>query len=99
IQNVAVLAESAVDEQTQLFEEIVADVAVQVREDRRIGLNLRQLRHVQPLEGEVGGQRLGAGIGQHPMDLGLQNLRLVQLTLLGYAQQLLIRQAAPQEER
>ena len=60
----------------------------------------RRFRSIQPLAGEVADQRLGARIGQHPPHLLLQHRRVVQLALRSArSQQLVVGNAAPQEER
>ena len=54
---------------------------------------------MQPLRGEVRDERPGARIGEHAAHLPLENHRLVQLARDRHIQQLVVRDAAPQEER
>ena len=65
----------------------------------RSGLDALQVPQLQPLAGEVGDQRLGARIGQHPAHLRRVHARVAQPALLRQAQQLVVRNAAPEEER
>ena len=52
-----------------------------------------------PLPGEVADKRLRAAIGEHASHLFLENGRVPELSLRGDGQQLLVRNAAPQEKR
>ena len=54
---------------------------------------------MQPLPGEVADERLGLRIGQHPSNLLLEHGWLLQPSLSGDGQQLVIGNAAPEEER
>src|SRR5204862_394578 len=54
---------------------------------------------LQPLAAEVAHQRLRTWIRQHALELAIQNRRFMQRVLLGRRQQLVVRDAAPQEER
>ena len=62
-------------------------------------LEPRHVADVQPLAGEVVDQRLRARVGQHPLHLPLQHVRVAQLPRDGQIQQLVVRDAAPEEER
>ena len=57
-----------------------------------------QRPHAQPLAGEVVDQRVGFWIGQHALDLFLQHGRILELALRGEVDQLIVGNAAPQEE-
>ena len=54
---------------------------------------------MQPLRGEVVDERPRSRVGQHAPDLPLEDRRLVQLAGDRHVQQLIVRNAAPQEER
>ena len=54
---------------------------------------------VQPLAGEVVHERLRALVREHPLHLLLQHRRVAERLLHGKRQQLVVRNAAPQEER
>ena len=75
-----------------------AQALVKVREDAAVRTLIVQLAQIQPLAGEILGQRPGARIGQHAGDLGLQHGRPGQLALLGDGDQLVVGDGAPQEE-
>src|SRR5262245_43531077 len=64
--------------------------------DRILGLEISQ---VQPLSCEVRPQSSRTFVGKHPLDLSLQHCRLFQPSLDGKIDQLIIRNAAPYEER
>ena len=102
LQHALVIAEDVVDEQGDLLLEVIAQVgrAAGVGKDRRIRVDLGQLGQVQPLRAEVGGQRERARIGQHALDLRARSSSgSCSLPLPATSQQLVVRQAAPQEER
>src|SRR5690606_28115911 len=55
-------------------------------------------RDVEPLEREIANERLGALVGEHAPHLLLHDARRAEAPGLGKLEQLLIRQAAPEEE-
>ena len=63
---------------------------------RNDGLEVAQ---EQPLAGEVGDERVGAPVGEHPPHLRAEHRGLAQLASLGGRQQLIVGNAAPQKER
>ena len=65
---------------------------------RRRDVALQVAQH-QPLAGEVVHERPRLRVRQHPPHLLLEHRRLAQLALRGERQQLVVRNAAPQEER
>ncbi len=98
VDHVLILAEDAIDEHLQLGQIDRARVAG-IREDVHVRIDLGQLAHSQPLVREVGSQRLGPGIGQHAVNLLLEDARVTQMPRHRDVEQLLIGRAAPQEER
>ena len=75
------------------------DAAQVVVEVRRFGLNGRQLAKIEPLAGEILDERVGLAVGEHPLHLLLQRRRVAQPALGRQVEQLVVRNAAPQEER
>ena len=65
----------------------------------RSGAELLRLRRYSHCSAKLVDQRLGSRIGQHSLDLLLQHDGIFQLALAGERQQLLVGNAAPQEER
>ena len=63
---------------------------------RLLGLDVPQ---VEPLLGEVVDQRARAAVGQHPLHLRLEHRRIAEGAVDGAVEQLVVRDAAPQEER
>ena len=61
--------------------------------------NLVELAQLQPLAGEVLDEALRAVVGEHPLDLCREHGGLVQLAGRGYGEQLVVGDAAPEEER
>ena len=53
----------------------------------------------QPLAREVADQGLRPRVGEHALDLCLEDGRDAQLPALGHVEQLVVRNAAPEEER
>src|SRR6185312_9049851 len=93
-----IVLEDASDKQLQLAAEVVDQVRQVVRKQIRIGLHQLQSVHVQPLEGEVGGQRMRPGVRQQAVHLRIQYLRTMQLPARAQLDELLVRWPAPQEE-
>ena len=65
----------------------------------RSGACVLEIAQVQPLAGEIVGQSFRFRIGQHALHLLFENRRVLQLALAGEIQQLIVGNAAPQEER
>ena len=97
LKHTAVLAEHAVDEQPELGAEVIPRIAGKGKH-RGIGIDLGELRHVEPLESKVTGQRLRAAIRKQTTHLRFEHRRVAQAMLLREPQQLCIGNAAPQEE-
>ena len=79
--------------------ERVPQVVVEIREDVHDRLARLQRAHAQPLAGEVGDQLVGARVLEHPAHLLLEHGWRAQLARRGDVDQLVVRDAAPQEER
>ena len=94
-----VFADDAVEEQLHLALEGQRQRVAVVGKEERIGHDVGQPAQRQPLPGEVGGEGLGARVGQHPPRLPLEHRRLVQACPSRQVQQLVVGDAAPEEER
>ena len=98
IEDAAILPDDAVEEQLGLAAEGLPQVVVKVEEQLGAGPEPVNVADLQPLAGEVAHQRLRPWIREHPLHLAIKSRRFMQRVLLGRIQQLVIRDAAPQEE-
>ena len=99
VERAAILTDDALDEELRLGAERLTQAVVEVRE---VALRRSGQRHVpqeQPLPREVLHQRVGAWVGHHPPHLLLEHAGVPQLPFHRDVQQLVVRDAAPQEER
>ncbi len=95
----AILMHDAADEQLGFLAHRQPQIVVEIGEHgnrRRPGLQRTQ---VQPLPGEIDHQPVRLRVRQHPPHLLLQHRRFVQFVLGRYVDQLVVGNAAPQEER
>ena len=99
VEDAAVLANQALDEELGLLPERLAQVLVELRKQQRVRHDALQIAQVEQLAREVANERLRAGIGQHPARLPAEHVRFVQPALLGEGEELLVRPARPQEVR
>ena len=99
VEHAAILADDAVEEQRGLALEGLTQIVVEVKEQFRAGPEPGHIADVKPLAGEVAHQRLRARVGEHPPHLLVEHDRIPERLLLRDVQQLVIRDAAPQEER
>ena len=95
----AILAQHAVEEELGFLPEGLPQVVVEV--PKKIGAwNDRvDIAQPQPLSGEIRREVERAAIGEHPARLLLELSGLTQLAPNGGVEQLIVRDAAPQEER
>src|SRR6185436_1434849 len=91
----AVLADDGVEEQLGLSAQRPPQVGV---EARRFGLDGGQVAKIQPLASEVLNERARLAVRDHSLDLALQRRRIAQPVLGRQVEELLVRNAAPQEE-
>ena len=98
VEHAAVLAQDARDEQLVSLRNAWRSASSNGRMTR-IRLDGLEVSQVEPLAGEVRHQRFGARIVEHAPHLLLEHRRVLQPALLGQVEQLLVRNAAPQEER
>ena len=98
IEEAAIVAEDARDEERRLGEEGAAQRFVE-REQHRIRLHRLDVSQVQPLTREVRHQRVGARVVEHSPHLMLQHRGIAQPRALGEIEELRVGNGAPQEER
>ncbi len=100
LEHAAIAAQDAVDEQPQFFLEHPAGIeqSARVGELASVRGDLVQLGDVEPLEREIVAERLGPRVGKHPAHLSGQHVGFAEARFGGELQELLVRQAAPQEE-
>ena len=79
--------------------ERLAEIVVEMEQRFRARLMHGHVADVQPLPGEVVDQRLRLRIGEHALDLRLHDLGLLKCLLHRQVDELVIGNAAPQEER
>src|SRR5690606_430597 len=93
--------QDAVDEELELLLEHVARIVepARVRELAAVRHDLVELRDVEPLEREILDERHRAVVREHPADLPREDLGVAELRRVRELEQLLVRQAAPEEER
>ena len=84
------------EEHLRLALERLSQVAVEVG---RIGPGVLQLAQEQPLRREIRDERVGARVGEHSPDLPLERVGILQPATRRNAQQLIVRNAAPEKER
>ena len=99
LEHALVLAQDAAKEQLGFTAERLPQVVVEVGEQVRVRHDAAQIAQVQPLAREVGDQRLGPRIGHHPAHLPRQHLGPAEPAFVGQLQQLVVGDAAPEEER
>ena len=98
VEDAAILAELAFEEELRLARERLLEIVIEVRKHRDVGRVQAYVSDQQPLTGKVADHGRRSRIGEHATYLPGQRLGIVQLAALGDAQQFLVRAAAPQEE-
>ena len=94
----AVTAQDAVNEQLGLAPKRLSQVLVKAGEEPDIRLLRIDIAKEQPLLGEVGDQRLRPRVPQHATHLPVERGRLPQLPAGRRSEQIVVGNAAPQEE-
>ena len=95
----AVFPHDALEEHLGFAPERLAEVVVEIREQVRVGLHVAHVAQLQPLAGEVVDERPRARVGQHAATCCLEHGGVLQLPCFRHAQQFIVWNAAPQEER
>ena len=99
VEHAAVLVQDALEEELRLAAEIEAEVLAEIGEQIFVGGRAFDRPQLKPLTGEVGRQRFGPRVGQHPLDLLFEHSRLSERALRRRVQELVVGDAAPEEER
>ena len=93
-----VLAQKVPEEELRLADEVVAQLSREVRVEVRLGDVVLGVLKPEPLRGEPGGERLGAGIGEHPTDLVLEHPGVGEPCAGGELEELSVGRCRPEEE-
>ena len=99
VEHAAVFLQDAPHEQLGLPLEGPPQVLVELGKEILVRHRECEVPRAEPLRGEIVDQRVRAGIGQHPADLAVEYGRVAQPARRCRVQQLLVGNAAPQEER
>ena len=100
VEDAAIFAQNRLDEEPRLLGHRVAQPLVEIREQAIVGpLHRDEVAQKQPLPGEVLDKVCRAAIGDHPTHLLIEHLRRVQRAARPQIDQLIVRDAAPEEER
>src|SRR4030095_8518658 len=95
----AILAQHAVEEELGLLAEGLPQVVVEVAKQIGARNDRVDISQPQPLSGKIRREIERAAIGEHPARLLLDLSGLTQLASNGCVEQLIVRDAAPQEKR
>src|SRR4051812_41262384 len=99
IGDAAIFAQDALEKELGLLAKCLTEIVVKIDETSEIRRDRLQGPEVQPLTREIRHEAARAGVGEHPAHLGLEKLRLPQITMRGGVEQRVIRQAAPEKKR
>ena len=99
IEEAAVLLAELVEEGGHLVAHRLLERAVEGREELGRRAGVVQLLQLQPLRGEVVGQRAGLLVGKHPLDLRREHGRVGELSQVGQPEELLVGHGGPEEVR
>ncbi len=95
----AAMAQHVADEELGLALERTAQRHVVIGEQEDVGVLGLDVAKIEPLRGEVRDHRLGARVGEHSVHLRAQHAGLVEPPVERRLEQLVVRDAAPKEER
>ena len=99
VDHALIVAKLAGDEQLGLALERLPQVVVEHRERVHVGRGGLDVSQVEPLRREVADERGRPVVGEHPLRLSPQDRGGFQLAAASRRQQLVVGDAAPQEER
>ena len=99
VEHAAILAQDVLEQEFRLLAEGLPQVVVEVGEQAQVRGDRLQVAQVQPLAREVGHQAPRARVGQHAEGLSFEHLGFAQLAALRQVEELVVRDAAPEEER
>ncbi len=99
VEHAVVALHDVAEEQLGLEGHRVGQLLVVIGEPEGVGPNLLEVLEAQPLRGKTRRQRLGARVCEHAPDLEIQRLRVGEPVLLSQRNELVVGNAAPEEER
>jgi len=99
LENAAVVAQLALEEQLGLSPQRLSQVVVEGRKQQPVRRGRAQVAQIQPLTGKVFRECARARVVQHPLHLLVQHRWVAQPTSHCQIQQRVVRNAAPEEER
>ena len=99
VEHAAVLVDHAPDEPLRLLPHRLPQVVVEIGEEAAVRAQRREVAQPQPLPREVAGEVERARVGEHPARLPLELGGVAQLAAYRRVEQLVVGQAAPEEER
>src|SRR6185295_15703727 len=76
----------------------LAKIVVEIGEEASVGAGRIEIAELEPLRGEARDERLGARVGQHAAGLPRQLPGLTEAAALREVEQLVVRDAAPEEK-
>ena len=97
VDDAAVLAHDAVEEQLGLARHRLAEIAAVFREQAGVGIRCLHTAQPEPLLGEVVDQGGRTAVAEHPPDLALEYGGILQGAALGEREKPIVGAAAPQE--
>jgi hypothetical protein len=100
VEDAPVLSNHRAEKEFRFRRHCAAQPFVEVREESIVGtFDCQEVAKIQPLAGEVFGERLRPGVGQHPVNLRPQCFWAGHLSARCEIEKLVVRNAAPQKER
>ena len=99
VEHAPVFVHDAPEKERCLLLECLSQVVVEVCELLRVRLHVPEIAQVEPLAGEIGDDRVRLGVGEHPPHLLLEDCWRVEPPPAREIQELIVGNAAPDEER
>ena len=99
IDDSSIFADDAAEQQFHFAAHRLPQRIIEVREQHRDRTHSLQASEVQPLAGEVDGERFRLRVFQHAPHLLFEHGRVFESSLAGDSDQFIVRTRAPQEER
>ena len=100
VEHAAILADHRREEQLGFARHRLPQTLVEIGKQAIVGvLDRDEVAQVEPLPGEILDQCVGPRIGEHPLHLGLEDPGSLELPAARQIEQLIVGNAAPEEER
>src|SRR6185369_8614503 len=99
IEDAAVFADDAREQQFGLMPHRLTEVVVKVRESLRIANDVFEVSQIEPLAGKVLDERVRLGVREQPAHLRRSHQRIAQATSLREAEEPVVGNAVPEKER